>query len=360
MNAMGRLAVIGVLVVATGAVPNSAANVAAVDVMQSAAPCPDPADPVEPATIADAEQLLIDTWVVCSGEVLPPLSPTEVGIQFDADGRFFRVYEGDDGNLIKVEGLDQQGEWEFVDNEFNAQLDLRLLGSGTFIQLPEFFSSPPLLQTTSTDGEATLVPWTGVPPVLGVPAGIGEGPCGLPRDPVELTSVGQVEQLLAGTWLTCNESSPFGPRAFGEVGIMLTPDGRFARVYEDSEGVLLSANGPGQEGTWVVFDTTTMNGPGSYQVDLNLLDVGTVIGHAVFLQQPTHFRLVTGGVPTIDYQPATTMPVPGRPPTPAPTEPPDDLPETGSNILLALVALGLVAGGFVLVGMSRRRVHGAP
>ncbi len=229
------------------------------------------------------------------------------------------------------------------------------------IQLIEFVGSPPLLRANGTVDEAALVPWTGAPPAPGVPTGVGEGPCGLPRDPVELTSVSQVEGLLEGTWLVCSESSPFGPLAFGEVGITLTADGRFFRVYESSQGVLISASGSLQEGTWEVIDTTAMNEPGSYQVDLRLLDAGTFPGHVVVLQQPPHLRLLTMP-PFSDFQRATETPVPGTPPaattppTTTPTTPPDDaLPETGSNFVLALLALGLVAGGFMLVGISRHR-----
>ncbi len=300
--------------------------------------CPDAVDPVELTSVAQVEQLLVGTWIRCTDDFLVPPTggPAHVGLEFAADGRFYRLYEGDLGGLIRVEGLEQEGDWKLFDDLMGSyQLDARVLGGGTSITVPMFFGEPSLVQMPHLGGATAFVPWTGDPTVLGVPAGVGDGPCGLPAGPVELTSVAEVEQLLVGTWVRCGETSVLGPVLPGEVGLDILADGRFFRLYDDSQGGLTRGDGPGQEGRWEVIDNTVMNGPGSYQVNLTVEGVGTFHAPAVVLERPVHLRL--GEFPPADYR-----------------RPLDQLPPTGANLLAALVALGSVAGGFVLVRASRR------
>ena len=268
-----------------------------------------------------------------------------------------------DGSLVRTEGLLEQGTWRVIDTtDMNGpgsyQLDLTTLGSGTVITHPEFFGTPTqVLQTPHMGGSAAFVPWTGAPPTDGVPPGIGEGPCGLPTDPVDLTSVAQVGQLLVNTWIRCGDDSALGPVLPGEVGLDIDADGRFYRLYDDGQGGLTRTSGDDQEGTWTIVDTTAMNQPGSYQLNVTQRQ-GTRTGHVIVLQQPTHFRFLAD--PSADYQLWTgPAQVPGgspSAPTPPPTsEPVHALPPTGTTGVVSAVALALLAGG---IGIGRSRTSG--
>jgi hypothetical protein len=318
--------------------------------------CPDRVDPVTPVDLAEAEGLIVGTWIFCDeGSVFEPTSASEVGVEFTDDGRFYRVADDGAGGLLRMEGLEQQGSWAVVEAmPGTVQLNMSLLGDGTVPLVMEFYGTP-LTQMHVPDRDISFVPWTGAAPVPGLPADVGGGPCGVPQDPIDLTSVGQVEQLLVGSWLRCAGSTPFGPPAFGEVGLLFDPDGRFARIYEGADGSLIRASGSGEEGTWTVVDTTEMNGPGVYQLDLDLDGAGRFPSFPAFLQEPTFLRLVEREVG--DYLSSTVQPVPGVPPSlPSPEPPPDpELPTTGANLVLVLFAFAAVQLGVVLLRFSRRR-----
>src|SRR5262245_33587954 len=60
---------------------------------QVPAQCADPVGKVDLASVAQTESLLVGTWIQCAGEPLPYPAGGNVGIQFDADHTFHRVYE---------------------------------------------------------------------------------------------------------------------------------------------------------------------------------------------------------------------------------------------------------------------------
>ena len=282
---------------------------------QLVASCPPPTGQIPLSSIQQAEQLLTGTWIRCSDTPLvPPPGPVPVGFDFAADGRAYRVYDDGGGGLIRVEGLDIEASWSFFDSGMPGYppfLRLHWLGDGVTTAYPRFFGAPPLVQLDIAGHDYRYVPWQGAPPVPGVPDGVGDGPCGLPTDPINQTSVGQVEQLLVGTWLRCSATSAIGPPLVGEVGLEIASDGRFFRVYEGPDGSLIRAEGWDEEGTWAVIDTTSMNGPGWYQLNLSVLGRGTFSNFPTFMQQPSHLRLA--GYEAADYQRWT-----GAPPEPAP------------------------------------------
>lgn len=380
MLALRRIAVLGGLVLAMSGVvaprPVAGAPAEPASLPQVLQACPEPVDPVELTSLEQVESLLVGTWIRCDGRLLPITEPaTAVGVEFAADGRFFRVYE-EDGALIRVEGLEQEGTWELLDTsfgdppQFSSQLNLATLGSGWNFAHPKFFGTPTsLMQTTQMPGEsAAFVPWTGEPPIPGVPAGIGEGPCGLPTDPIVLDSVDEAERLLVGAWVRCSVTPAIPPLRASEVGIELAGDGRFFRLYDDGRGGLVRASGGEQEGTWTVADVGSER-PENLQVNLTMGD-STRIGQSTLLQQPAHLRFDFG--PSVDYQPWTgPPPVPGDPPPePEPSVPPDEeppqpapppvdeLPSTGATGVGAVVALGVLTLGLALLRLSRRHASG--
>lgn len=139
------------------------------------------------------------------------------------------------------------------------------------------------------------------------------GPCDAPAGPVELTSVPQVEDLLVAAWVRCNGDSLFSAGAATDVGLEFT-DGHFYRLYQAADGTLIRAEGADQEGATTVLDNSSMNGPGSYQLNLDILGDGTLPLRPKLFSQPATLRLNQDGR-TSDYVPWTgPPPTPGAPP----------------------------------------------
>lgn len=314
-------------------------------------PCPVPVDPVIPSSVDDMEQLVVGTWIRCgSTSILGPVLPGEVGIEIAADGRFFRVYEAADGSLVRAAGLDQEGVWTIIDTTVmngpgSYQVNLRPVGQGTYSVLPTVLATPPALRIPVMGESVDYLGWAGPAPVPGTPAGVGGGACGQPVDPVTLTSVGQVEQLLVGAWERCGPTSVFGSVREGEVGVEFTADGRFFRLYRGAGASLVRGAGVGEEGTWTVEDTTAMNGPGFYGVSLRGLDGGGWPAQPAFLATPPFVRFVGYPAHTSDYLRSTG---------PAPASTPQVLPETGVTAWVPLLgAVASITVGLVLVRMTR-------
>jgi len=61
--------------------------------------------------------------------------------------------------------------------------------------------------------------------------------------------------------------------------------------------------GWGNEGGWTVVDTSAMNGPGTYQLNLKIDGEGTVVTLPVFSSGPPKMRLSNDGLYTGDYVP---------------------------------------------------------
>jgi LPXTG-motif cell wall-anchored protein len=208
-------------------------------------------------------------------------------------------------------------------------------------------------------GTSDYLRWTGAEPVAEPPAVTPS--CDRLRDPIAAPSMDQVLARLEGTWLRCGESSAFGAVAAGEVGFEVIGD-RWYRVYEQADGRLVRCDGADQEGWVEVVDTSAMNGPGAYQVDVTVLDVGIVLVQPTFFASPDAVRM--SNWPAADYlrwtgaQPVVASSPPSPPAAPAGpgTGATGALPSTGSGTsLLGPAAAGVALGALLLVAARRRR-----
>lgn len=275
----------------------------------SAGDCPAPADPID-ATPPEARVLLEGTWLACSDDsVVPPLvDHGEVGLQFTADGSWYRVYRDEGGALIRPGGLDHEGTWTIDDS--TGQLDI--YERGQFIVRPTFFATPPMVQfELSMTFETLEYRRSDEPaPVPGIPVGVGTGPCGLPTGFVTPASLGEAQELLIGTWISCSGVPGFGAVDDDSVGLQFTADGHWHRVYRAADGTLIRAEGLDQDGTYVVALVTSTN----VQVDVQTHDDRTYVLGPVFLESPPFMRL-GWELPPSDYLLWTgPEPVPGEPP----------------------------------------------
>lgn len=103
---------------------------------------------------------------------------------------------------------------------------------------------------------------------------------------------------LLGAWILCSDRSVFGTT---EAGLEFTDDGRFYKLVATDTGYA-RASGWDDAGTWTAQDASAFNGPGAFQLNLDL-DGGGGIGTfpAFSTSQPDAMRLNNMGVFVGDY-----------------------------------------------------------
>lgn len=144
---------------------------------------------------------------------------------------------------------------------------------------------PPPTTTTTQPPEPTADPAV---------AGCSEPEGGVLRPSTEKDFV----EALAQQWLLCNAPSVFGTN---EAGLAIDPDGTWYKLQRRIDGSLAPMDGWDNSGWWEVIDTSMMNGPGSYQLNLHISGSGTVIVHPVFAVNVVKMRLDNMGVHVADY-----------------------------------------------------------
>jgi len=112
-------------------------------------------------------------------------------------------------------------------------------------------------------------------------------------------SEAEFREMMAGNWLLCTTPSVFGTTI--EVGLAIYEDFRWAKLTRGEDGQIRAMSGWDQEGRWESIDTSSMNGPGTYQLNLSIDGSGTVITIPVFAEQPAVVRLNNNGVFVADY-----------------------------------------------------------
>ena len=136
-------------------------------------PCDVLKSPVTLTSVTQVEKLLVGSWIRCSSEsALGPAATAEVGFEV-AGGRFYRLYQGSGGTLIRAEGADQEGVVSVMidTNQVNSPgfVNFEVLGTGTMMTHPVFFNEPEALRLTGMAGTGDYQRWSGPPPTPGVP-----------------------------------------------------------------------------------------------------------------------------------------------------------------------------------------------
>ena len=137
-------------------------------------------------------------------------------------------------------------------------------------------------------GQATVTPYDG-------PAAA----CGQTEQGEQtFASQAEVEQAITGRWSLCSKQSTFCTS--DEQGLEIAPDHHWYKLYAD-KGQLVRGQGFDHRGTWEVLDTSAFNGPGVYQLNLNIDGSGTVITIPAIAVGPRKMRLNNNGVCQGDY-----------------------------------------------------------
>jgi len=96
---------------------------------------------------------------------------------------------------------------------------------------------------------------------------------------------------IVGQWMSCSTTSVFGTP---EAGLEITADGNWYKLIENA-GQIVRATEPADVGNYEVIDTSSMNGPGWFQLNLTS-GLGTVMVHPKFTVQPLKMAMNNMGV----------------------------------------------------------------
>jgi hypothetical protein len=102
---------------------------------------------------------------------------------------------------------------------------------------------------------------------------------------------------ISGRWLLCgNHESVFGVDA-GDIGVEITPDHHFYKLYAAQGGAVIRGAGAGEEGTWALLDIS-FDAPLTFQLNFEVTGVeyGGVYTHPVLTTTPRTMYLDNNGV----------------------------------------------------------------
>lgn len=120
-----------------------------------------------------------------------------------------------------------------------------------------------------------------------------------PQGSLKPETIEAFHDLIVGSWLLCSPESTFGTT--DEQGLVIYDNYRWAKLFDQGDDELEPGVGWGLEGTWESLDTSDVNGPGVYQLNLNIDGSGTVITLPVLAEKPAYMRLGNNGVFVGDY-----------------------------------------------------------
>jgi hypothetical protein len=259
--------------------------------------------------------LLIGEWQLCSGSSVFCTS-ADLGLAIYPDGTWARrLAAPSDASTFAVSGT-----WEILEiSEVNGpryQLNLdsdqggiaaapAITADGSGLRLDNEGSCagdyakatamPPATSPMTVNGvavEATPAPVHA--------REVGAAGCPVPASRiVSFESQDAFVSSIAGYWTLCGSQSVFCSNE--EVGIEITADAHWYKLYADSSGLLWRGLGWGRRGDWQVVDTSSFNGAGSYQLNLDIDGSGTVITHPEVAGDGSQLHLNNNGVCIADY-----------------------------------------------------------
>lgn len=164
-------------------------------------------------------------------------------------------------------------------------------GSGS---LAEGGATEPAGSTGGVVNAIDAAPW--LSETGGVVSLVAASNCALTPQGVRYTATQQdFEEAIFGDWILCTPQSVFCTS--DEVGLEITPDGRWRKLVSNGAGSAVPTQGWGNEGTWEILP----NEPGRFQLNLNIDGSGSVITVPILAETPDEVRMDNNGVCIGDY-----------------------------------------------------------
>jgi hypothetical protein len=270
-----------------------------------------PDNPSQFASSTELSGVLTRTWLYCgstsSGPGASPLGDATIaGFQVTTDGAFYVLRTAADGGLVRHTGFDDEGRIVLVDtsamNGTGAfQINFVHAGNGTSMSQPYVSQDEKTIAFVTEAGRSTFVATDAPVAVPDLPADglhLGASGCAVEEGHTASTfaSATDAQARLVARWAACPQTSlpRFGPD--GNAGLELTNDGHFYFLQPDySRG-----SGDPWTGTYQLVDTSSMNGPGVFQLNLNIAN-GTYILEWATSTAPVKLRVMNMGVQETTY-----------------------------------------------------------
>ncbi len=224
-------------------------------------------------------------WLLAGANEL--FGTDEAGLDLRPGGRWSKLRRQADGSLVRGVGWGEEGSWEVANiggpDHPRYQIGLRADGEGGRGPVAYLSSrrdvlrlqTPGLTDYRAAPAAATIV---AAAPKAGTVIGLAR-----PASEAEFV------RMVVGMWRL-----PYAPSFFGtdEAGLEIRADGGWSKLARSATGggELVRLDGAGNSGRWEVVDTSAMNGPNAYQ--LNVIAAGTWSTSPVFSADRQVMRLV--------------------------------------------------------------------
>ncbi len=115
-----------------------------------------------------------------------------------------------------------------------------------------------------------------------------------PTGTITVQSMSDLVAAMTGRWILCGNESVFAVDG-GDIGLEITADNHWYKLYEAQGGTTIRGAGWDQEGTWTALAVGDGFGD-HFQVNFDISGSGTVITAPVFASTPQAMRLDNNGV----------------------------------------------------------------
>jgi hypothetical protein len=256
-------------------------------------------------TDAEAVALLVGTWWVCASP--SAFGTHEAGVAIFADGTWNKVYAGSSGVTLGQDHEDR-GTWVLTGSTttnggtaWGVGMVLEGGGGNGFsvsfansmlkmhVENMSFHRADYVRDDSVAPTQAPAVTYPAIDP-----AAICSAPA---QGAIETPTREALVSAMVGQWMSCGGSAFCGD----EVGVELTADGAYYKLYAAGAGRVRRGSSFGQSGQWSVTDLSAMYGPGALQVGLNDTTLGGIIVHPTFTASPRTMHLDNNGVCVADY-----------------------------------------------------------
>jgi hypothetical protein len=123
-----------------------------------------------------------------------------------------------------------------------------------------------------------------------IPTPVGARECGVDGDVLRYATQAEFTTLLIGRWLVCEREGGILEGTDG-IGIEITDEMKYFVLHMSATNTVVRGRGFGDDGDIEILDTSSMNGPGVFQVTFHRSSGGTwSVVHPGFHAKPSKMK----------------------------------------------------------------------